>query len=185
MDIGNEQRCKQVDVNDITKACKRFKKGKAGDSEEWKNEMILNGGIEMKKSLMKMTNQILEHETIPKQWDNMKIKAIHKSGPMELLTKKRGLFLTNIVSKFFEKVLEDIMGNIEFDSYQFGGTKGVGTIDNWLIFTAIVDEAKRLKKDVYFFFGDLVKCFERLWLKDCLIDLHEASAREKEICMLY
>ena len=111
----------------------------------------------------------------------MKIKASHKSGPMELLTKKRGLFLTSIVSKLFEKLLEDQMDSVKFDDFQFGGTKGMGTVDNWFIFSAVVDEARRLKKNVYFFFGDLVKCFDRLWLKDCLVDLHEAGAREKEI----
>ena len=50
---------------------------------------------------------------------------------------------------------------------------------------AIRDEGKRLKKNIYMFFGDLVKCFDRLWLKDCLIDLRNAGAREREIRMLY
>ena len=139
----------------------------------------------MKTSLMKMANEMLEIEETPKQWENMKIKAVHKSGPMELLTKKRGLFLTSIVSKFFEKLLEDQMESVKFDDFQFGGTKGMGTVDNWFIFTAMVDEARRLKKNIYFFFGDLVKCFDRLWLKDCLVDLHEAGVREREIRMLY
>ena len=50
---------------------------------------------------------------------------------------------------------------------------------------AIRDEGKRLRKNVYMFFGDLVKCFDRLWLKDCLIDLRDAGAREREVRMLY
>ena len=42
-----------------------------------------------------------------------------------------------------------------------------------------------LKKNVYMFFGDLVKCFDRLWLQDCLVDLHECGVREREIRLLY
>ena len=90
-------------MNDIATACRRLKKRKAGDTENWKNELVLNGGEEMNVSLLKMANQILQTEETPNEWENMKIKALHKSGPMELLTKKRGLFLTSIVSKLFEK----------------------------------------------------------------------------------
>ena len=74
---------------------------------------------------------------------------------------------------------------VKYDRAQFGGTKGRGPIDNWFILMAIRDEGKRLKKNIYMFFGDLVKCFDRLWLKDCLIDLRNAGAREREIRMLY
>ena len=42
-----------------------------------------------------------------------------------------------------------------------------------------------LKQDLYLFFGDLVKCFDKLWLKDCLVDLHSAGAREREVKILY
>ena len=77
------------------------------------------------------------------------------------------------------------IGKVKYDSFQFGGSKGMGTIDNWFILIAIRDEFRRLKKNMYLFFGDLVKCFDRLWLKDCLVDMKEAGAREREIRMLY
>jgi len=32
---------------------------------------------------------------------------------------------------------------------------------------------------------DAYKCFDRLWLKDCLVDMYEAGAREKEIAYIY
>ena len=139
----------------------------------------------MDKSMVKMINIILEEDETPNQWNKMKIKSTHKGGPKELLTNKRGLFLTNVVSKFFEKVLEDQIGTVKFDEHQFGGTKRRGPVDSWFIMMALIDEAKRLRKNIYFFFGDLVKCFDRLYLKDCLIDLHEAGARAREIRMLY
>ena len=77
------------------------------------------------------------------------------------------------------------MGPVEYDKNQNGGSKGRGPINNWIIMMAIIDEAKRLKKNVYLFFGDLVKCFDRLWLRDCLVDLHQAGVREREIRLIY
>ena len=58
-------------------------------------------------------------------------------------------------------------------------------LDIWLIMLAIRDTNKRLNKNTYLFFADLVKCFDRLWLKDCLVDLHEAGVREREIRILH
>ena len=84
------------------------------------------------------------------------------------------------LSKVFEKTLEDLMA-VKYDDFQHGGCKGKGTLDNWFIMMAILDEGKRLKKNIYMYFGDLVKCFDRLWSKDCLIDLNAAGARNREV----
>ena len=185
MEKGSKQGAKQISSEIISKATKRLKRKKARDREEWNNEMVLEGGKEMEESLKKMFTEILNKEEIPTQWIRMLIISIHKKGLKELLENKRGLFLTNILSKLFEKVMEDLIGVVKYDRAQFGGTKGRGPIDNWFILMAVRDEGKRLKKNIYMFFGDLVKCFDRLWLKDCLIDLRNAGAREREIRMLY
>ena len=50
---------------------------------------------------------------------------------------------------------------------QYGGKKGRSTKDNWLIM-AIIDENKKLGKDTYMIFADAEKCFDKLWLEDCL-----------------
>ena len=54
-----------------------------------------------------------------------------------------------------------------------------------MLVRALIDEGRRLKQPVYFFFADLVKCFDRLWLRDCLNDLHDCGMREREIGLLY
>ena len=50
----------------------------------------------MKKSIRKLTNQILETYTISNQWNKMIINSIHKKGDKKKLKNKRGLFLTNV-----------------------------------------------------------------------------------------
>ena len=94
------------------------------------------------------------------------------------------MFLTNIVSKVFEEI-QDSESQVRFDRFQNGGTKGRATIDSWIIMMALIDEGKRLRKPVYIFFADLVKCFDRLWLKDCVVDLHECGMRERDAYMVY
>ena len=185
MERGKEQEAKQISEEQMKNIVKKLKKKKARDREGWNNEFVLYGGDEMNKSLTKMVNDILRTEDSPKQWNHTLIMAIHKKGIKEDLANKRGLFLTIILSKIFENVIDEITEEIKYDKFQSGGGKGRGGIDNWFILMATIDEAKRLNRNVYLFFGDLVKCFDRLWLQDCLVDLHECGMREREIRMLY
>ena len=168
----------------VAAVMKDLKRKKARDTFGWNNEMLLDGGNEMIESLRKMADAVQMTCSTPSPWNQMMIKSTHKKGPKEELSNKRGLFLTNIVSKAYEKIM-DKNNNVKFHKSQNGGKKQRGTVDNWMMMMAVVDEGKRLKKPVYLFFADLVKCFDRLWLKDCLVDLHSCGLREKEVLLLY
>ena len=82
-----------------------MKSKKAADEEKLTNEMILEGGEEMVNSITYMFREISVTQQIPNQWKTMRIKSIHKKGSKLLMDNKRGLFLTNILSKLYEKVL--------------------------------------------------------------------------------
>ena len=179
-----KQQPKKTEVEQVQNIIKDLKRGKARDCYDWSNEMILDGGDEMTQSITKMADQVKATLEIPTQWNQMKVKSIHKKGEKPDLDNKRGLFLTNVVSKVFEEI-QDSESQVRFDRFQNGGTKGRATIDSWIILMALIDEGKRLRKPVYIFFADLVKCFDRLWLKDCVVDLHECGMRERDAFMVY
>ena len=184
--ISENQGPMEVDENNIRNVRKKLKRRKAGDREGWNNEMILEAGEEMVKSLKIMFNRILKEHSIPRQWTEMTIKSIHKKGSKMLMENRRGLFLTSIISKVFERVLDEItQGDVEFNEYQCGGRKGRGTIDNQIMMLAIRDNNMRLNKKTYVYFADAYKCFDRLWLKDCLVELWKAGMREREVMMIY
>ena len=138
----------------------------------------------MVESIRKMADVIQEKGKTPSPWNIMTVKSTHKQGPKKDLGNKRGLFQTNVVGKTYEKIV-DKDSELTFDRNQNGGQKLRGIVDNWMMLTAVMDEGKRLRKPVYLFFADLVKCFDRLWLKDCLNDLHSCGMREREVMLLY
>ena len=43
----------------------------------------------------------------------------------------------------------------------------------------------RKGKKTYVLFGDAVKCFDRLWLKDALVELYKAGFNPQDIQMIY
>ena len=104
--------------------------------------------------------------------------------PIKNLKNKRGLFLSNITSKTFEKIVDSKI-HINYDSGQNGGRKHRGPIDSWVVLIAMRDRNRYLKKNTYLYFGDLVKCFDRLWLRDCIIDMWKAGMREREAKLIY
>ena len=53
-----------------------------------------------------MFREISVTQQILNQWKTMRIKSIHKKGSKLLMDNTGGLFLTNILSKLYEKVLD-------------------------------------------------------------------------------
>ena len=60
----------------------------------------------MVNSITYMFREISVTQQIPNQWKTMRIKSIHKKGSKLLMDNKIGIFLTNILSKLYEKVLD-------------------------------------------------------------------------------
>ena len=44
---------------------------------------------------------------------------------------------------------------------------------------------RRLNRKTYCYFADAYTCFDKLWLKDCLVELWRAGMREREVYILY
>ena len=78
-----------------------------------------------------MFNVINTHCNIREEWEVMKINSIHKKGSKKKIDNRRGLFLKNIVSKLYERVIEEmIRERVTINEHQCGGQKGRSTADN-------------------------------------------------------
>ena len=184
--IAENQEPLEITKDLVEIASKKLKRRKAADEEKWTNEIILEGGDEMVNSITYMFREISVIHQIPNQWETMRIKSIHKKGSKLLMDKKRGLFLTNILSKLYEKVLDLLTTeNVKIYEHQCGGQKGCGTIDNIIMMRAVTDNNSRLNRKTYCYFADAYKCFDKLCRKDWLVELWRAGMREREVYMLY
>ena len=45
-------------------------------------------------------------------------------------------------------------------------------MDNMLIVSSIIEKTRQ-KQNTYLMYADAVKCFDKLWLKECLIEMKE------------
>ena len=102
------------------------------------------------------------------------------------MSSRRGLFLTNIVSKFTEKMIKNRWKKTTekgLTPYQCGGVRGI--CDNLLIVNSTIEEFRAKRENLYVLFADLEKCFDQLWLKDCIKEIAEAGMPAAEAFYLY
>ena len=69
--------------------------------------------------------------------------------------------------------------------FQTGGVKGKGVTDNLFILRGIVDHSKYLEKESYITFYDIEKCFDSLWLADCLNSLCKNGIQIDLLYLIY
>ena len=171
------------------KVKKELKNGKAPDLQGWRYEFIKNAGKDLDESMLKMINTVVTNNIVPEQWLYLIIKSISKGkGDLLSMDSKRGLFLTNIVSKIAEKLIknrrkETVEANIS--NFQCGGVRNRGIGDNHIIVNSAIEEARERKENIYLLFADLQKCFDELWLKDCIKDIVEAGMPAGEAMYIY
>ncbi len=180
---------KEFSTSEIKQVIRELGKSKAAGTNEVTYEMIKNGGQNVILYMCKLFNQILESKTIPEEWLKVAIKSIYKNkGKKEDLKNQRGLFLTQTTSKIFEKlILKRIRPNLEnnMTDFQNGARTGRSSSDNLFLLRAIIDYYQYYNVPLYIVFYDLEKCFDRLWLKDCMIDLWESGVRGTLWQMIY
>ena len=58
-------------------------------------------------------------------------------------------------------------------------------MDNIIIINAIIEKQRQSHKNTYLLFADSEKCFDKLWLKDCLIDMEEIGYNRNDIKILH
>ena len=69
--------------------------------------------------------------------------------------------------------------------FQNGGVKRKSVTDNLFILKGIIDHSKYLGKGVFITFYDIEKCFDSLWLQDCINALWDNGVQDGSLYFIY
>ena len=188
LDMASKQPTKLTTREEVEIAMKKLKRKKCKDGGGWNNEILLDGGEEMTTSIHALFNKIETDRTVPEDWKAVLIKTVGKPGSVLDMNNKRGLFLTEVLSKLYEQIMKmrnEDQKKAYVSPYQTGGVKERATVDNHIIFSEIIRKNKKLGRKTYVVFGDAVKCFDKLWLKDSLLEFYKAGYNIQDIEMVY
>ena len=137
--------------------------------------MVKLMGKDFRESLHILFNKIEENSLIPDEWDEMEILSFHKNKGSKLeLENRRGIFITNTISKLFEKIRSGKTKqelNNKISEFQCGGIEARSTADHLITLNSVIAYNKYLGAPTHIWFGDAYKCFDKLCLKDCIKEL--------------
>ena len=111
-----------------------------------------------------------------------------KKGSFKKLNNYRGMFIVSILSIIVEKPLKNRITPIlkqHMSNFQNGGSKRKGVVDNVFILRALFDHAKYLNKELWLTFCDIEKCFDSLWLEDCINSLWKNGVKDDTLSLIY
>ena len=81
------------------------------------------------------------------------------------------------------RISDTLQHNIS--KFQNGGMRGKGAVDNLFISRGIINHANYLGKELWLTFYDIEKCFDSLWLEDCINTLWDLGVKDDILYLIY
>ena len=151
------------------------------------NEVFKEGcaGADLKISLLELLNGIKENQIIPEYMDLSNITTIFKQNGSKLsLDSERGIFILTSFKRILDKLIyfdkfSDIDKNMS-DS-NIGSRKDRNIKNHLFMIYGIINSVIRGDEDcIDIQIYDIVKCFDGLWLEDCLNDVFDSVPQPRE-----
>ena len=169
-----------------------LKKNKSRDPFGYANEIFRSdvAGDDLKKALLNLMNKIKETQVFPEALETCNISSIwKKKNSRNDFENYRGIFRVNI----FRSILDRLIYNDEYATIEssltdsnVGARRGRNIRDNIFVMNAITNYVIKEKSEpidiqVY----DVEKCFDSLWLQECINDLYEAGLDNDKLPILF
>jgi hypothetical protein len=177
---------------DLVKVLKELKNKKSRDPNSYINE-IFNpevAGDDLIEAILILMNRIKEEGVYPKALEMCNITSLYKmKGPRNEFGSYRGIFRVQA----FRNILERLMYNDEYPTIDsnltdcnVGARKNRNIRDNIFVLNAIMNDAVNGSKEaIDIAIYDVEKCFDALWVEECINDLYDAGLRNNNLNVLY
>lgn len=166
--VPNEMLNTEISNDEILKAIKALKWGKAAGLDGILNEYIKVTANVMMPLYVKFFNLILDSGVIPDIWLQGVIIPIYKSGSMKEPENYRPITVLSCIGKLFTSVLNNRL-NYYLESYeileesQSGFRRDYSTLDNIFVLHSLIEILKRRRKKLYCAFIDFSKAYDKVW----------------------
>ena len=168
-------------TNELKKAVKSLKRGKANGPDNLPNELFIESNNATENIHRSMMNNILQTTEIPLQWKEGDLKRLFKGkGIKGKCSNERGITLASNVGKMFERLVNNrVVPTIQMTDAQAGGTKGRATVDHILILKELASIAKQQKQQLILTYMDVTKAYDKAWLDAIMYVLQTRGLKTK------
>ena len=171
---------------------KYLKENKSRDPFGYANDIFKNNvaGDDLKYAILKLCNRIKSEQCFPEALENCDITAIYKNrGERNEFNNYRGIFRVPVI----RAILDRLIYNDEYDTIEealsdsnVGARKGRNIRDNVFVLNAVTNSiinGNEEAVDIQIF--DVEKCFDALWVQECINDLFETGFNNDKLPILF
>ena len=171
---------------------KSLKKNKSRDPLGFANELFHSNvaGDDLKQATLKLMNRIKAEQSFPESLEICNISSIYKNkNSRNDFENYRGIFRVPILRAILDKLIyNDEYENIDdtLTDSNVGARRGRNIRDNIFVLNAITNAVVKGKSediDVQVF--DIEKCFDSLWMQECINDLYESGFTNDKLPLLF
>ena len=166
----------------------KMKKGTSPDYYGMHADIIAKSGDGILEPLLQVLNIIKKTCKIPETWRQVLITLIYKNKGSHLdLEMYRGIFLTVIASKLFDRMLKARMASAlrNISPFQTGSQSGKGAPDNLFLLRGAIDYSKYMNKCLYITTYDFRQAFDSLWLQDSILVMKKLGVEDYILKLIY